>query len=156
MSNSLIGQKCSALSKRRVLTLLCLLIGAALLVSGANPEEKPPAPVLSMREFELKPGVRAAEFEKFVRGDLAQTVARNVRGMKIEILKGDRGDRKGAYILVWEFDSVDARNRFFPREGGLGGPPFKGAWEQIKTVMGKFKGYVKDLGSYTDYVVVSN
>ena len=156
MSNSLIGQKCSAFSKRPILTL-CLLMGAAgLLVSGADPEEKTPAPVLSMREFELKPGVRAAEFEKFVRGDLAQTVARNVRGMKIEILKGDRGDRKGAYILVWEFDSVATRNRFFPREGGLGGPPFKEAWEQIRTVMGKFKGYVKDLGSYTDYVVVSS
>jgi hypothetical protein len=155
MPLSLFGWKLAAHSTRPILTLLCLASASALLVAEANPSEVVPSPVLSMREFALKPGISAADFEQFVRGEMAQTVAKNVKGMKIKILKGDRGDRKGAYSLVWEFDSVTTRNQFFPREGGLGGPPFDEAWEHIKPVMGKFKTFVKDLGDYTDYVVVS-
>jgi hypothetical protein len=143
--------------RRPTLALLCLLGGAAaLLISAARSEEKAPAPVLSMREFELKAGVKPTDFEWFVRGEMAGAVAKDVKGMRIKILKGDRGERKGAYILVYEFDSVAARNQFFPREGGMGGAPFDEAWEHIKPVMGKFKTYVKDLGDYTDYVVVAN
>jgi hypothetical protein len=156
MSRSFIPPKWPVIFNRPILALLCLLIGAAPLVSGANPPEPTPSPILSMRESALKPGVKAADFEQFARGEMAGAVAKNVKGMKIKILKGDRGERKGAYILVWEFDSVATRNQFFPREGGLGAAPFDEAWEQIKTVMGKFKSYVKDLGDYTDYAVVSN
>ncbi len=141
MSHSFIGQRLPIISKRSLLVPLGLLGGAAaLLVSGANLEDKAPAPVLSMREFELKPGADAAEFEKFVRGEMCETVAKSVKGMKIKILKGDRGERKGAYILVWEFDSVAARNQFFPREGGMGGPPLtrpgnisKPSWASSRT-----------------------
>jgi hypothetical protein len=158
MPRALLSQRFAALPNPTILLLFCLLLscGAALPVSGAGSETNANAPVLSMREFELKPGVSAAEFEQFVRGEMASTVARNVKGMKIEILKGDRGERKGAYILVWEFDSVATRNQFFPREGGGSGPPFKEAWDHIKTVMGKFRSYVKELSAYTDYVVVSH
>jgi hypothetical protein len=140
-----------------VLVLLCLLAGAAAPgASGADAETNISPPILSMREFELKPGVKASDFERFVQGELAATVAKNVKGMKIKILKGDRGERKGGYILVWEFDSVADRNRFFPKEGGGSSPAFQDAWDHIKAVMGKFKNYTKDLSAYTDYVVVSS
>jgi hypothetical protein len=156
MPLSFMGQKFAATSNRTILFLLGLLTCAApLLVSGADSETNAPAPVFSMREFELKPGVNASDFEQFVRGEMAATVAKNVKGMKIQILKGDRGERKGGYILVWEFDSVATRNLFFPREGGGSGPPFQEAWDHIKTVMGKFKSYTRDPSAYTDYVVVS-
>jgi hypothetical protein len=151
------GQRFSTIFHPKILLLFCLLSGAAaLLVSAADLEMKAPSPVLSMREFELRPGVNAAEFEQFVQGEMVETVARNVKGMKIQILKGDRGQRKGAYLLIWEFDSVTTRNQFFPREGGMGGPPFREAWDHIKTVMGKFRSYTSGLGDYTDYVVVSD
>jgi hypothetical protein len=156
MPSALVIQRFSTVANRPILLLLCLIsCVAASPVFAADVETNAVAQLLSMREFELKPGIKASDFERFVQGELMETVAKSVKGMKIKILKGDRGERKGGYILVWEFESVAARNQFFPREGGGSSPAFQEAWDHIKAVMGKFKSYTKDLSSYTDYVVVS-
>jgi hypothetical protein len=110
---------------------LCCM-SAALAVHAADLETKPSGPVFSLREFELKSGVKAEEFDAFVRKEMAGALAKNVTGMKMRVLKGDRGARKGAYILVWEFDSVAARDRYFPKEGGWSSPAFQPVQKQIK------------------------
>jgi len=74
-------------------------------------------------------------------------------GTHFRILKGDRGDRKGGYLLIWEFESVAARNEFFPKEGG---GACQQAWKRIKLAMEKFSIYVKEKRSYTDYVTVTD
>jgi hypothetical protein len=111
-------------------------------------------PVLSLREYELRSGVKAETFEAFVRQEMAN-VAKDAAGMKIRILKGDRGTRKGRYILLWEFDSVASRNAYFPKEGGFASSAFRDAWKRMSGVMDKFSSYVKEASAYTDYVVVS-
>src|SRR5258708_1448380 len=86
------------------LVLLCAIAG--LVPKAANQNRQ--AAVLSMREFELKPGIKPEAFENFVRDELAAAVAQGKIGMKMHVMKGDRGERKGRYVLVWEFDSVAA------------------------------------------------
>ena len=140
------------------LPVVALLISlAALLVHAADPAPRTAcAPVLSMREFELKPGVDPADFEKFLHNDLAAAV-RGLQGLKIEVLRGDRGERKNRYILVWQFESVALRDRFFPTEGGWGiSPAFDGVWKQLKPVMEKFNRYARIDGGYTDYVTIAD
>ena len=87
---------------------------------------------------------------------MAAVVGKEIDGLKIEILKGDRGDHKGGYILIWKFDSAASRNQFFPREGGLSGPAFQQTWKRLKPLMLKFSTYVQERESYTDYVVVAD
>jgi hypothetical protein len=129
---------------------------AGLIVRAAEPTDAEPAhPVYSMREFELKSGVKPEQFEAFVQTELAKAVGTD-SGMKLHILRGDRGDRKGAYLLVWEFDSVAARNRYFPKEGGESNAEYQKAWDHMKTVMSKFSNYVNEHFAYTDYVQISN
>jgi hypothetical protein len=144
---------------RRLLSLIFLLglgfVVAVLGTRGADSIEQTPAPVMSMRFFELRPGVKPKAFESFVRTELADALGRGADGMKMHIFKGDRGERKGAYILVWEFDSVATRDRCFPREGRGSSPLFQGVWQRIKGAMSKFKSYVQERDSYTDYVAVS-
>jgi hypothetical protein len=118
-------------------------------------DAKPAHPDYSMREFELKSGVNPQQFEAFVQTELAKATGAD-SGMKLHILRGDRGDRKGAYLLVWEFDSVAARNRYFPKEGGGSSADYQQAWDHIKTVMSKFSSYVNEHFAYTDYVQISN
>jgi hypothetical protein len=132
-----------------------VFVAAAFWARGADPVEKSTAPVLSMRVFELRPGVKAEAFEGFVRTELAEAVGKGTGGMRMHIFKGDRGEHKGAYILVWEFDSVATRDRYFPREGRGSGQPFQEVWKRIKGAMGKFNSYVQEQESYTDYVAVS-
>ena len=131
------------------------LVASALWGRAADSAETPSAPVLSMRAFELKSGVKPGDFENFVRTELADAMGKGADGLKMHIFKGDRGERKGAYILVWEFDSIATRDRFFPREGRGGGPPFQEVWQRIKGAMSKFNSYVQERESYTDYVAVS-
>jgi hypothetical protein len=57
--------------------------------------------------------------------------------------------------LIWQFESVAARNEFFPKEGGGASPGCQQAWKRIKLAMEKFSIYVKEKRSYTDYVRVA-
>ena len=144
----------------RIHTLIAIgcwcCIFAVPVVHAAGFEAQPSGPVFSMRQFELKPGVKAEEFEGFVRSEMAGAIAKAMTGVKIQVLKGDRGARKGAYILIWEFDSVAARNRYFPREGGWSSLAFLQVLKQMKPVMNKFSGYVRAETVYTDYVAVAD
>jgi len=141
---------------RSILALCCLLgISTILLVRAADLQTKPSGPVDSMREFELKPGVKAEEFDAFVRKEIASGIAEDMPGMKMRILKGDRGARKGRYILIWEFDSVATRDHYFPKEGGWSSPAFQQASKQMMTVMSKLSSYIREPDAYTDYVTIS-
>jgi hypothetical protein len=111
--------------------------------------------VISVREFELRSGVKPEEFENYARQELTRALSQAKTGTRFRILKGDRGDRKGGYLLIWEFESVAARNEFFPKEGGGASPACQQAWKRIKLAMEKFSIYVKEKRSYTDYVTVA-
>lgn len=140
-----------------IIAIGCLCcISAVPAVHAADLEPKPSGPVLSMREFELKPGVKAEDFDAFVRKEMADDIAKDVAGMKMYVLKGDRGARKGAYILVWEFDSMASRDHYFPKEGGWKNPAFQQASKQMMTVMGKFSSYIRESAVYTDYVTIAD
>jgi hypothetical protein len=112
-------------------------------------------PVISVREFELRSGVKPEEFENYARQELTHALSAAKTGTRFRILKGDRGDRKGGYLLILEFESVAARNEFFPKEGGGASPACQQAWKRIKLAMEKFNIYVKEKRSYTDYVTVA-
>jgi len=136
---------------------LCLIACFALVVSRATGSEKSVSePVFSIREFELRSGVKPGEFETYVRQELTRALSQSKTGAHFKILKGDRGDRKGAYILIWEFESVAARNEFFPKEGGGASPACEQHWKRIKLALEKFSFYVKEKHSYTDYVTVAD
>jgi len=129
---------------------------AVLIVRAVESRNESSAPVLSVREFELRSGVKPQEFEKYAREEFTRALGQAKTGTRFRILKGDRGDRKGGYLLIWEFESVAARNEFFPKEGGGASPACQQAWKRIKLAMEKFSIYVKEKHSYTDYVTVAD
>ena len=129
---------------------------AVLIVRAVESRNESSAPVLSVREFELRSGVKPQEFEKYAREEFTRALGQAKTGTRFRILKGDRGDRKGGYLLIWEFESVAARNEFFPKEGGGASPTCQQAWKRIKLAMEKFSIYVKEKRSYTDYVMVAD
>jgi hypothetical protein len=133
----------------------CVIVGLGTVFNRAAELNKQASGVLSAREFELRSGVKAEEFEKYAREELTRALSQAKTGTRFRILKGDRGDRKGGYLLIWEFESVAARNEFFPKEGGGASPACQQAWKRIKLAMEKFSIYVKEKRSYTDYVTVA-
>jgi hypothetical protein len=73
------------------------------------------ARLFGLHEIELHSGVRPEDFERFV----LEEVNRNqlFPGVATRVLKGDRGDRKGKYLLMVEFESIESRDRLFPTPG---------------------------------------
>jgi hypothetical protein len=140
-----------------IAVFLSLITCFAFVVSHASGSDKPlEQPVFSIREFELRSGVKPEEFETYVRQELTHALSQAKTGAHFRILRGDRGDRKGGYILIWEFESVAARNEFFPKEGGGASSACQQQWKRIKLAMEKFSIYVKEKHSYTDYITIAD
>ena len=54
--------------------------------------------VFGMHMIALKPGAKAADFEKFVTKEIYPRPS--LAGLKTYLLKGDRGDREGKYLML--------------------------------------------------------
>src|SRR5690348_17011781 len=68
--------------------------------------------VWGMHTITLRSGVKADDFEKFLIKDVAKRPM--FEGWKLHLLKGERGDRKGQYMVMIEIDSLEARDRASP------------------------------------------
>ena len=68
--------------------------------------------VFGIHKIVLNPGVDEKEFEKFMAEAMPQTVW--FEGWKVHFCKGDRGEGIGEYVLLYELESVEARNRYSP------------------------------------------
>ncbi len=96
---------------------------------------------------------KQAGFESFVTRKFNKAMHNKIPGLNLFILKGDRGDMKGHYILVYIFDTVERRNDYLP----LAGEPteeFQTAFKTISQVFEEFKSFQNDEISYTDYIVM--
>ena len=110
--------------------------------------------VFSMHMIALKPGVNPEDFEKFVIEEMYPLPL--VEGVKFYLLKGDRGDREGKYLVVYEFESVEVRNRYFPSPGEAT-KEVQQWFESSAVVIEKWATFATSLAVdviYTDYVVV--
>ena len=115
------------------------------------------AKVFGIQEIELRPGVKGEEFERYFREEIG-TIAPVFPGWKMFLAKSDRGARNGKYAIVFEIESVEARNRMNPmpdvqseellrllQESGMGKAMEK--WDQYSSsISGESRSY--------DYVVV--
>ena len=108
--------------------------------------------VFGMHMVALRPGVKAEDFEKFVTEEMYSLPS--PEGIESYLLKGDRGDREGKYLVVSEFESVEVRDRYYPSPGEMSEEvqrlfaPYAAVWEKWET----FATPVDVI--YTDYVVV--
>ena len=112
------------------------------------------AKVFAIHYFDLKPGANAAAFEAYV----AATPFPSLPGWKTHIVKGERGERKGKYGVIHEFDSVETRNHYFPAEGGEPSPEFLQLMSspEMQAASQQWDSFAPSLGNtvYTDYVVI--
>ncbi len=71
--------------------------------------------VFGLHEIELRPEVDPAEYEQYFAEEVASQPM--LPGWTVRLLKGDRGPRAGKLLVLFEIESVEARDRYFPDEG---------------------------------------
>jgi hypothetical protein len=108
------------------------------------------AKVIGIHEVELRPGAQAADLERFITEEFIPASQR-VPGMQVSLLKADRGERVGKYVMLMEIESVETRDRYFPSSG----EPSE-AFQRAMPTAGALMEKLGALGSstFTDYVVV--
>lgn len=113
--------------------------------------------VLAIHQMELKPGVDAREFEKFIIDTFAPLYHQYEPRQVAHLMKGDRGDQAGKYALLIEIDSVEARDDMYPAEGKVSDALDSAVqatapiFEQLNTFLVAFP-----VAHYTDYVVMGD
>jgi hypothetical protein len=71
------------------------------------------ARLVGIHEIELAEGADPVEFERVFAESAAQP---ELPGWKTRLLRGDRGERAGKYAVLFEIESPETRDRFFPAE----------------------------------------
>jgi hypothetical protein len=108
--------------------------------------------VFGMHMIALKPGVKAESFEKLVKEEVLPLPSlADVQGY---LLKGDRGDREGKYLVTYEFESVEVRDRYYPSPGEFS-EEAQQVLESWAIAMEKWATFATPLDAiYTDHVEV--
>lgn len=143
--------------RKSFLSAALLVVLLALASAGPSlaqtPVEDSARRVIGLREIALRSDADPREFETYFSDVYARTMAERVPGLQLYLLRGERGDRKDRYLLVWEFDSLAQRNEYFPQPGA---PSEK--WTQVTQNMPQFAlgKYLEPQTEdrYTDYVVL--
>jgi hypothetical protein len=73
--------------------------------------------VLGIHILSLKKDVQPAQFEKFIVEEWAPVIQDIFPGMKIMVMKGERGSRINQYILAYDISSLYVRNFYVPKPG---------------------------------------
>ena len=71
------------------------------------------ARLVGLHQIELPEGADPVEFERLFAESAAQP---DLPGWKTRLLRGQRGERAGKYAVLFEIESPEARDRYFPAE----------------------------------------
>ncbi len=115
------------------------------------------AKVLGIHELELKSGASGDKFERFFREEVLS--GPSLPGVRLQLLKGERGVREGKYLVITEIDSQAVRDQHFPLDGEASAEA-QAYWssaevQHIWDQWGNLATQPGDTATWTDYVVVA-
>jgi hypothetical protein len=114
------------------------------------------AKVFGIHHLELKNGVDVAEFERIVSDEF--NALPKLAGWESSIVKGERGNNVGQYMLIFEAASLETRNRDVPGDGRPFSPELQKWYDTSSPTFDKISSYLTTPlfggGVFTDYVVV--
>jgi hypothetical protein len=111
--------------------------------------------ILALHEVELRSGVSGEEFETFFATEIG--TAPIYPGWWAQLLKADRGQRAGKYLVVFEIESPEVRDRYFPTAGERSeeAAQFTHQHPEIAAMFEKWSTLASPPGeAYSDYLVV--
>jgi hypothetical protein len=112
--------------------------------------------VFAQHEIELRPGVSEEEFETFFATEIGSSPI--YPGWWAQLLKADRGERAGKYLVIFEIESIEMRDRYFPTAGERSeeAGQFTQQHPEIAAMFEKWGTLASPPGQvYTDYIVVA-
>ncbi len=72
------------------------------------------AKIFGLHEIELRPDVDPEEYARYLVEEFATMPT--MEGWNVHVMRGDRGVREGQFAVLFEIESEEARDRYFPTE----------------------------------------
>lgn len=111
--------------------------------------------VIAVRYFDIDISMQK-EFEEFVINTYHMAFQEHINGYYNYVLKGDRGDKVGSYVLLTVFDNADRRDEYYPVPLEPASESFNEQWLEVEDIVLKFESYLPEgiAHDYTDYIRV--
>jgi hypothetical protein len=111
--------------------------------------------IIAVRFFNVDAD-KQTEFETFIEDVFHPSYQENIEGYYNYVLKGDRGDKKGIYMLLTVFDTADRRNEYYPVPLDPASESFMSQYEKVSHIDDQFRTFLPENidFDYTDYIVV--
>jgi hypothetical protein len=104
-------------------------------------------------EITLAEGVTPSQFEGFIAEEYLPAMEKHFPGMKMFLLKGERGEHINDYGLLFYFENIEVRNEWIPEPGKLS-EKAKKALEKMQDLEDKFNKMINQNTTYTDWLVL--
>ena len=104
-------------------------------------------------EITLKGDVTPEQFEKFYTEEYIPAFEKAMPGVKLFLLKGDRGEYAGKYGILIYFKSLEERNNWIPEPANMS-EMGKKAVEKLQPLIDEFNEMVTHESKYTDWAVL--
>ena len=114
--------------------------------------------IIAIHVLEPLPGANPEDYENVMLESAKAFALVETEGWRSYIVIADRGVRKGKYAILHEFDSIEARNRYFPIENGEPSEETQRVFRSFEPtgLVDRWNALVNEGGEpgSTDYVVV--
>jgi len=131
---------------------LLLIVLCFFVLSIANGQTLKQDAVVANWTITLKSGVNADRFENFMAEDYIPAFEKHFTGVKMFLLKGERGVKKDGYLFLLLFTSLEERNSWWPQDG-ISSDKTKEAAEKLKTQDDRLNTMVT-WDAFTDWIVM--
>jgi len=143
------------MKKKALLTLVfCLIMSTGANQLAAQDPVKGSVIAIHSYIYELQPGVTMDQFMDFITNKYIPEFCKNFPGTKMYALRADRGVNKFQFGMMTVFESVAARDNYYPAED-VASEAGLAADKKMEPVNMEFMKYVKGgtRTSYTDWIV---
>lgn len=135
---------------------IALLFTTAFLISGlaAHGQKVKPDYVAGICEIELQDGVDMTndQLESFYLEEFIPAFNKVFPSLPLTLMKGDRGERKGKYAEFYVFESLEARNKWWPEDAAAREETYQG-FKKMGDTWDKYNKIFKSV-AFTDYIIL--
>jgi hypothetical protein len=118
------------------------------------PDDVGTGKVLGIHYYTLRQGVAPSAFEKFIVNEWEPVISERFPGIKMMIMKGERGSKIGQYVMVYDITSLYVRDFYWPSAGGstdAANAIIESCGDQCSQLWTRF-GEMAERTDWTDYV----
>ena len=101
---------------------------------------------------EFNEGITMDQFMDFLKKDYLPEFEKNYKGVQVVIMKADRGEHVNQLGWIMVFESLEARNKFWPEEGEPS-EAGKAAREKMQPMIDKMQSFGTVTLGYTDWII---